>query len=396
MSQTTAPITEETIKVSPESSTINSSEKPAEKAAEEIKMEQEKPLTASFVYMENVADILKTGYATGKNVILFGPGGFGKSEYSEAFFNEKGIDPYIFTMGSGTTTDRLFGGLDIPTFNSTGKIEYLIENSFMNHEYVIFEELFDAPDFILEQLKDILSSGMFRNGSQKFEIKTKLIVCCTNRTREEFSKNNSLRALMERFPLEAEVKWKDHTRVNYEHLLKSRFGGCNPFIPYVLEAYNKAGVKISPRIAIVAAEIAEECGIEALAHVAELNKKPEILKESVTKFKGMLEIEKLGTELQTQATALMTASLNTLEGLKASQTLLRKFKTALAKLKSTKADDSVVGRVTEMIKTYDKVAVEMTNKITTALAMEDDLSLDDQSPVNFEQSITLDKESYNE
>jgi hypothetical protein len=38
------------------------------------------------------------------------------------------------------------------------EFEYLVENSFMNHEYVVFEEMMDAPDFILEQLKDILSS----------------------------------------------------------------------------------------------------------------------------------------------------------------------------------------------------------------------------------------------
>src|SRR4029078_3038105 len=113
-------------------------------------------------------------------------------------------------MGSGTTTDKLFGGLDLKLFNEEGKIQYLVENSFMNDEFVIFEELFDAPDYILEQLKDILSSGVFRNGTQVFPIKTKLIICCTNKTREQFSKNDSLKALMERFPLEHEVKWDSY------------------------------------------------------------------------------------------------------------------------------------------------------------------------------------------
>ena len=75
--------------------------------------------------------------------------GHGKSEITLDFLKAKGINPYIITMGTGMTTDRLFGGLDIPTFEKTGKIEYLVENSFMNHEYVIFEEMFDAPDFIL-------------------------------------------------------------------------------------------------------------------------------------------------------------------------------------------------------------------------------------------------------
>jgi hypothetical protein len=344
--------------------------------------------------MENVADVLKVAMTTEKNVILFGLGGYGKSEYSEAFFQEKGIDPFIFTMGTGTTTDRLFGGLNIPVFNSTGKIEYLVENSFMNHEFVIFEELFDGPDFILEQLKDILSSGIFRNGTQKFEIKTKLIICCTNKTREEFSKNNSLKALMERFPLEAEVKWKDHTRINYEHLLKTKFGGCNPFIPFLMESYAKAGIKVSPRIAIAAAQVAAECGIESLIHLAELNKKPELLKEATAKFKSLLEVEELGKELQEGATKLLVLSLSTLDAIKLAKSELRRFKTGLAKLKTIKADDSIVGRVTEMIKTFDKVAIEADKKITVALAMEED-SLEDSPVTMFEGSVTLDQDSYN-
>jgi hypothetical protein len=53
----------------------------------------------------------------------------------------------------------LFGGLDINKFHDEGVLEYLLDNSFMNHEYVVFEEMMDAPDFILEQLKDILSSS---------------------------------------------------------------------------------------------------------------------------------------------------------------------------------------------------------------------------------------------
>ena len=121
-------------------------------------------LLDKFVFMDKALKILDVGLKTEKNVILYGPGGHGKSELTLEFFYEKQINPYIITMGTGMTTDRLFGGINIPAFEKEGKLEYLIENSFMNHEYVIFEEMMDAPDFILEQLKDILSSGIFRNG----------------------------------------------------------------------------------------------------------------------------------------------------------------------------------------------------------------------------------------
>jgi hypothetical protein len=180
--------------------------------------------TQKFVFMDKTINILNVGLSTNKNVVLYGPGGHGKSEITLDFLKSRGINPYIITMGTGMTTDRLFGGLDIPIFEKTGKIEYLVDNSFMNHEYVIFEELFDAPDFILEQLKDILSSGTFRNGTQIYDIKTKFIVCCTNRTRDEFSKNMSLKALMERFPLELNVIWDNYTEITYNKLLESKFG----------------------------------------------------------------------------------------------------------------------------------------------------------------------------
>ena len=87
---------------------------------------------ADFVFMDKSLSILDIGLKTGKNIVLYGPGGHGKSELTMAYLAEKGIDPYVITMGTGMTTDRLFGGLDIPTFEKTGKIEYLVENSFMN------------------------------------------------------------------------------------------------------------------------------------------------------------------------------------------------------------------------------------------------------------------------
>ena len=110
-------------------------------------------LMEDFVFMDKTLQILNIGMATQKNVILYGPGGHGKSELTLAYFQERGIQPYVITMGTGMTTDRLFGGLDIPVFNETGKIEYLVDNSFMNHEYVIFEANCDIKhDFVTSRI----------------------------------------------------------------------------------------------------------------------------------------------------------------------------------------------------------------------------------------------------
>ena len=331
-----------------------SAQAPVVKEGEVVTTKVERKLTEGFVYMDNVRKVLDVAKATSQNVVLFGKGGYGKSEYTLDYLREHGIDPFVQTMGTGMTTDRLFGGIDLKKFNEAGKIEYLVENSFMNHEYVIFEELFDAPDFILEQLKDILSSGVFRNGTQIFEIKTELIICCTNRTREEFSKNNSLKALMERFPLELEVKWEQHNRITYENLLNTKMGFADPLLTYILEQFAVAGKTLSPRIALTAAEIVDTCGPECLYFVADLNADSALLKQSITKFQGMLEIEKLRGELGGFAKEFAGVDLSTAEGLKAGTKINSKLFTAVTKLKSIKSDDSIITTTTELIKTFTK------------------------------------------
>lgn len=350
------------------------------KSTEEISLENEeapnlgdmegRKATDGYVYMDKVKDILSVAMTTGKNVILYGLGGHGKSEFTLDFMREAGIEPYVITMGTGMTTDRMFGGLNIPTFNATGKIEYLIENSFMHHEYVIFEELFDAPDFILEQLKDILSSGIFRNGTQIFEIKTKLIICCTNKTREEFSKNNSLKALMERFPLESKVEWKDYNKVTYENLFKTKLGHADPMLSYILEQYAVAGLKISPRIAIVAHEILDTCGPEALSHIADLNAKPEILKSAVAKFNSLIEVSKLVDQMKELTEKINACPLDTLESVKEAGTLNKELYTCLTKMKAIKADDSIVTTTAEAVKTYTGVFENIKKKLAIIMTVD--------------------------
>lgn len=254
----------------------------------------------SFVFMDPAISLLDIGLKTEKNIVLYGPGGHGKSDLALEFFHEKGIQPYVITMGTGITTDRLFGGLDLKKLDQDGKIEYLVENSFMNHEFAIFEELMDAPDFILEQLKDILSSGYFRNGTQVYKIKTRFIVANTNKTREEFSKNDSLKALMERFPMELNVVWPNYNSIAYNTLLEKVFGvgKVDPTIPFILEEYAKNNVTISPRIAIDCYSVYETCGPDSLKFFADFAKKPEIITEALKKFAATIKFKQIGVEIE--------------------------------------------------------------------------------------------------
>lgn len=328
-----------------------------------MKKEAQSTIGSKFVFMNKTESILNVGHSSCKNVILYGPGGHGKSEITLEFLAEKGIDPYVITMGTGMTTDRLFGGIDFPVLDTTGRIEYLVENSFMNHEYVIFEEMFDAPDFILEQLKDILSSGKFRNGTQVFNIKTKFIVCCTNRTREEFSKNMSLKALMERFPLELNVIWDNYNEMAYNKLLESKFGEGNvdPVIPFLLQEYAKNGITISPRIAVTAYQIFDQCGPESLTFIAEFAKKPELIAGAIKTYESTLKFREMAGEVSELIEKLEGNAMSTTAEQKTFKEDLNTLQTKVTAIKSLTVNDdiahmlaSLTKAVGEKIKAFDK------------------------------------------
>ena len=326
------------------------------------------PVAEKFVFMDKTVNILNVGFSTAKNVVLYGPGGHGKSEITLDFLKAKGIDPFIQTMGTGMTTDRLFGGLDIPTFEQTGKIEYLVRNSFMNSEYVIFEELFDAPDFILEQLKDILSSGVFRNGTQIFPIETKFIICCTNRTRDEFSKNMSLKALMERFPLELNVIWDNYTEITYNKLLESKFGVDNvdPVIPYLLQEYAKNGITISPRVAVTAYQVYDECGPESLSFIAEFAKKPSLIAEAIKKFESTLKFRDLSSSITYSIETLNTLPLVSREDEKMYRDSLEDLSKQLKDIKGLVVGDDVVNVHSQLVKAATSAIDKFTKNLTIA------------------------------
>jgi hypothetical protein len=325
-------------------------------------------VSEKFVFMDKTVNVLNVGFQTGKNVVLFGPGGHGKSEITLDFLKAKGISPFIQTMGTGMTTDRLFGGLDIPTFETTGKIEYLVHNSFMNHEYVIFEELFDAPDFILEQLKDILSSGVFRNGTQIFPINTKFIICCTNRTRDEFSKNMSLKALMERFPLELNVIWDNYTEITYNKLLESKFGEgeVDPVIPYLLQEYAKNGITISPRVAVTAYQVYDECGPESLSFIAEFAKKPSLIAEAIKKFESTIKFRELSSGMTSMIETINSLPLVSREDEGTYKEALRTLTKQLSDMKGLTVGDDVVNVHSQLVKAATSALEKFNKNLTIA------------------------------
>lgn len=228
----------------------------------------------NFIHCREVVEALYTGLVLEENVLFFGRGGHGKSEMTEAFYekaHQMGLiknKPFVLAVGEGLTEEALFGGLNMKKFTDIGEYEYLVLNSFMNHEDVIIEEIFDAPASILLSLKDIITSGYFRKGHQVFKIKTKRIIGLTNKSKETFSEDDSLEALVQRFPITRKVEWESYTKKDFRNLFNKVFRPEKKgdfLVKYkakladiceIFELNNSIGSSfVSPRTAVKAAKI---------------------------------------------------------------------------------------------------------------------------------------------
>ena len=234
------------------------------------------------LYNFNAAEELAWAWNSGENIIMFGPGGYGKSDAALLFHKylvKKGhvkSKPFIMSFGQGMTEEKLLGGIDMKEFQSSGEIKYLLQNAFINNEVVIFEELWDAFPAVLLILKDILQSRCVRMGNQVVPIKTKIVIACTNRSREEVVEDASTEALMQRFLFEKEVKWEKHTPNDYVRALKNATSNFNSkianLVATICAASNTEDYCISPRTCGKAYKSALINGIRSLSGMHGLSK----------------------------------------------------------------------------------------------------------------------------
>lgn len=225
-------------------------------------------LTSMFVFVEEIARVLSLAFAGKKNVIIFGPAGHGKSEMVQAIIDglELKDETFYQFFGEGMDESRLFGGLNFKKLEDEKILEYFPEKSFLNSRVAVFEELFDAPASVLLALKDVLTAKELRNGSQRFKMRTEIIICLTNKEPNEISElGPAAHALIERFPLQLNLKWKDYSSKSYLAMFEKvalRLGGpvMNGFKAVLAEILSKAtaeGNFVSPRTAVHAFQVCQ-------------------------------------------------------------------------------------------------------------------------------------------
>ena len=236
----------------------------------------ESVLKKKFTKSEKFAKALKIAIDNEENLIVFGPGGYGKSDMIREILTTAGIMNKSFIMSCGEDTDesKLYGGIDIPAMKE-GKLRYNIKDSFINYPIVVFEELLDAQVNALLSLKDTLEAREFRKGSQRKKIRTKMVIALTNKSPEEVSKMGPYaEALMQRFRIELEHKWSSHTRQDYLELLHRRFNPSTDkerkiidAMSGILETISKKKECICPRIAIAATKVALNAGSSSMEDI---------------------------------------------------------------------------------------------------------------------------------
>jgi MoxR-like ATPase len=187
--------------------------------------------TKKFVKADPMREALSLALVSGRNVIFYGPGGHAKSEMIDSILAAiTGCVSHTQMCGEGMDEAKLFGGIDLAAVNDVAnpQIRYRTANSFLNWDLVVFEELFDAAVSALKSMKDTMTSGFFRNGEEVIPMRTRLMICATNKEPHEVSElGASAQALVERFPLQLRVAWESYRAADYLELLThvSNFNG---------------------------------------------------------------------------------------------------------------------------------------------------------------------------
>lgn len=228
-------------------------------------------LEERFVYFDEIADLISAAFYEPCNLLLWGPGGHGKSEMVLAAIRALGLsddEVFVQSFGEGMSEDRLWGGPDMASLDTC--LKYDTSRSFLAPQYkvVVFEELFDAPAQALLPLKDVLTRKVFMNGPDRVKLGAKVVIACTNKDPREFGEgNDAVQALMERFLLQKEVRWPAYEEKNYLNLFSrvrpNASKGGREFhqrLASVIASLNESKTFVmSPRMALQSLEVVGNC-----------------------------------------------------------------------------------------------------------------------------------------
>ena len=182
----------------------------------------QKSIAKEFYNVEDVVEFIYNTIIAGGNAILHGPGGFGKSEITKAFFKYFDITPLVVVGHSGTDIESLLGIPNIKKLTEESIHEVAFENSvFSKPGILIFEEFLDVKPSVASALKDIITEGGYRRGDELIPSKIGSMFICSNKAPDEVVIDFSTAAFYkERFPYSKYIIWSDYSSKEYLNLFK--------------------------------------------------------------------------------------------------------------------------------------------------------------------------------
>ncbi len=217
-------------------------------------------IAKSFYNVDDIVEFLYIAIITKNNGILHGPGGFGKSQITKAFFNYFGIKPLVIVGHSGVDVEALLGIPNIKKLTEESTYEVAFEKSvFTKPGILILEEFLDVKPTVAAALKDIITEGGYRRGDAFIPSKIGSIFICSNKAPDDVVIDLSTAAFYkERFPLSKYIIWNDYSSNAYMNLfnvaLKDRTNEEDNYalklIAEICSISCTADTLISPRIAI--------------------------------------------------------------------------------------------------------------------------------------------------
>lgn len=171
----------------------------------------------TFFDMDYVVEALYRAFISGKNIILYGPGGFGKSTVVVEFLKQANINYSTIVGYEDMDVEGLLGIPDMDKLLKKSIYETAFDRTpFVNPGILILEEFLDVNPKTAIALKDIITEGGLRQGNKLFESLISSIVICSNRSPYELSiDDSSIAFYKERFPIVIEVRWKEYTYYRY-------------------------------------------------------------------------------------------------------------------------------------------------------------------------------------
>lgn len=219
-----------------------------------------------FFEMESVVEALYIALTSGLNIILYGPGGFGKTQVVKKFLEISGLNYSTIVGYEDMEVDGLLGTVNIKKLTEESTYEICFEKSvFANPGILVLEEFLDARPSTAAALKDILTEGGYRRGSIFVESLISSVIICTNKSPDEMSKSASTSAFYkERFPIVVEVAWTRFSTEDYLRYLQhikpaeSAANADTYMIISELAARTSAkGLIVSPRIVKYASDLVD-------------------------------------------------------------------------------------------------------------------------------------------